>query len=113
MSYVLLSLLFISCHVSSAEKKSGNLNGYNLNKPERFSMPSSLIEISGIAFNHGVPDAIYAIQDEEGKFYKVTLGVKKQTHSKFAKSGDYEDVAISHDRVVVLKSNGSLYSFNL
>jgi len=76
-------------------------------------MPSSLMEVSGIAFNHGLPDAIYAIQDEEGKFFKMKLGVKKQSHSKFAKSGDYEDVAILHDRAVVLKSNGNFFSFNL
>lgn len=107
-----LSLLLIACN-SAAEKKSGPLKGYDLNSPERFVMPGSLIEISGITFNHNVGDVVYAIQDEEGKFFRLNWGVKKQTHAKFSKSGDYEDVAILHDKVVVLKSNGSLYSFNL
>ena len=30
---------------------------------------------------------------------------------KFASKGDYEDLGIFHDKVFVLKSNGSLYSF--
>lgn len=110
---VIIALIFVGCVTSSAEKKSGELKGYDLNKPERFVMPNSLIEISGIAFNHHAGDVVYAIQDEEGKFFKLNWGVKKQTHAKFAKSGDYEDVAILHDKVIVLKSNGTLYTFNL
>ena len=84
---------------------------YNLEKPERFAMPESLLEISGISFNKGKSDTIYAIQDEEGKLFRLGWGNKKQNHTKFSKSGDYEDVSILRDRVVVLKSNGSLFSF--
>jgi hypothetical protein len=84
---------------------------YNLDKPERFAMPESLLEISGISFYKGNNDTVYAIQDEEGKLFRLAWGNKKQYHVKFGKSGDYEDVSILRDRVVVLKSNGSLYSF--
>ncbi|MGN6291524.1 MAG: SdiA-regulated domain-containing protein [Chitinophagaceae bacterium] len=84
---------------------------YNLDKPERFAMPESLLEISGISFYKGHNDTIYAIQDEEGKLFRLAWGNKKQYHVKFGKSGDYEDISILRDRVVVLKSNGSLYSF--
>ncbi|MBN8879441.1 MAG: SdiA-regulated domain-containing protein [Sphingobacteriales bacterium] len=74
-------------------------------------MPESLLEISGISFYKGNNDTVYAIQDEEGKLFRLAWGNKKQYHVKFGKSGDYEDVSILRDRVVVLKSNGSLYSF--
>lgn len=84
---------------------------YNLDKPEKFAMPESLLEISGISFYKGNNDTVYAIQDEEGKLFRLAWGNKKQYHVKFGKSGDYEDVSILRDRVVVLKSNGSLYSF--
>jgi len=84
---------------------------YNLDKPERFAMPESLLEISGISFYKGNNDTVYAIQDEEGKLFRLAWGNKKQYHVKFGKSGDYEDISILRDRVVVLKSNGSLYSF--
>ena len=86
---------------------------YRLDKPERFGMPESLAEISGIAFRHGDPSTIYAIQDEQGKLFWLQWGVRKQFHTKFEKNGDYEDLAIVRDRVIVLKSNGHLYSFPL
>ena len=85
--------------------------GYDLNNPHKFFMPDALLEISGIAFHHGRPDSVYAIQDEQGKLFFFHPGVKSSTHSKFAKSGDYEDVAILNETVVVLKSNGTLYVF--
>lgn len=84
---------------------------YNLSKPERFAMPESLLEISGICFYKGNSDTVYAIQDEDGKLFRLAWGKRKQYHAKFGKRGDYEDVSILRDRVVVLKSNGSLYSF--
>ncbi|MCG2617444.1 SdiA-regulated family protein [Terrimonas sp. NA20] len=104
-----LILLINSC--SSEESEGKTPKEYNLNKPERFAMPESLLEISGIAFNKGIADTIYAIQDEEGKLFRLAWGNKKQFHGKFWKSGDYEDVSILRDKVIILKSNGSLFSF--
>jgi DNA-binding beta-propeller fold protein YncE len=93
------------------DKKVKTPKEYDLEKPERFAMPESLLEISGISFNKGKNDTIYAIQDEEGRLFRLGWGKKKQLNTKFSKSGDYEDVSILRDRVVVLKSNGSLFSF--
>ncbi|RZL18666.1 MAG: SdiA-regulated family protein [Pedobacter sp.] len=76
-------------------------------------MPSSLLEISGIAFNNSNSDTIYSIQDEDGKLYKQRWDVKKQKNVKFASKGDFEDLAIIDSNVIVLKSNGSLYVFSL
>lgn len=85
--------------------------GYDLTRPDKFTMPSSLLEISGIAFYKGISDTVYSIQDEDGKLFRQKWDVKKQYHMKFAPKGDYEDLAIFNERVLVLKSNGSIYSF--
>lgn len=74
-------------------------------------MPESLLEISGICFYSNEPDTIYAIQDEQGRVFRVALGEKKQHNAKFGKQGDYEDLAITTSHVFVLKSNGILFSF--
>jgi hypothetical protein len=89
--------------------KKNKLPHYDLSKPERFGMPERLVEISGISFNKGKSDTIYAIQDEEGKLFRLAWGVKKQYHAKFAKGGDYEDVSIANNKVYILKSNGTIY----
>ncbi|MCF2496725.1 SdiA-regulated domain-containing protein [Dyadobacter chenhuakuii] len=88
-----------------------SLTHYNLDKPEKFNMPESLLEISGIAFNDKKNDTVYAVNDEEGKVFRLGWNVPKQLHSKFSKQGDYEDVSIANKVVYVLKSNGVIYTF--
>lgn len=85
--------------------------GYDLNHPEKFNMPESLHEISGIAFYHNRSDTVYSIQDEEGRFFRQAWGNKKQEHAVFATKGDYEDVAILDQTVMVLRSDGTLFTF--
>lgn len=92
-------------------QKQSSLPGYDLSKPDKFAMPESLLEISGICFYNGNADTVYAIQDEDGKLFRLAWGVKQQYHAKFGRSGDYEDVAIVNNNAVILKSNGVLYSF--
>jgi len=104
-------LLLISSCKGKAQKKPGALPGYDLSKPEKMSMTESLLEISGISFNQGNPDSIYAIQDEEGKLFHFGWKSDKKWHTKFGKNGDYEDVSILRGKVYVLKSNGTIFSF--
>lgn len=84
---------------------------YDFNKPDKFNMPSSLLEISGIAFHNGISDTVYSIQDEDGKLFRQKWHVKKQLNMKFAPKGDFEDLAIFNEKIFVLKSNGTIYSF--
>lgn len=107
-----LSFGLISC-VYKKPKGSENPVGYDLTKPTKYNMPEILLEISGIAFNNGKNDFIYAEQDEDGSLYRLPLGSKDEISTKFAKKGDYEDVAICRGRAVILKSNGNLFSFPL
>ncbi|MES2454711.1 MAG: SdiA-regulated domain-containing protein [Bacteroidota bacterium] len=116
-SLSLLIVIFItltgaySC--MNAKNKYTSPDGYDFLKPDKFNMPSSLLEISGIAFHDGNSDTIYSIQDEDGKLFRQKWDVQKQKNMKFAPKGDYEDLAILHDQVLVLKSSGSLFSFSI
>lgn len=85
--------------------------GYDFTEPDKFNMPSSLLEVSGITFYKDNNDTIYSIQDEDGKLFRQKWDVKKQYSMKFARKGDFEDLAIFNEMVFVLKSNGTLYSF--
>jgi hypothetical protein len=98
---------------NSTQKEAELFMGYDFNKPEKFNMPESLFEVSGITFNKGNADTLYAIQDEEGKLFRLAWDIPKQLHAKFGKKGDYEDVSIMDNEVYVLKSNGSIYAFPL
>jgi hypothetical protein len=112
MKKILIILVMASCVCCNAkETETQNPPGYDLTKPEKLNMPESLLEISGIAFNKDNYDTIYAIQDEEGKVFRVKLGEKKQQHAKFGKQGDYEDVAIVRKKIFILQSNSNLYAF--
>jgi hypothetical protein len=104
-----LFLTFLSC--SGEDDGFTSPPGYNLTKPEKFTMPDVLNEISGISFYKGDKDTIYAEQDEEGKLYYLHLGDTKASHVKFGKRGDFEDVAITNDWVIMLRSDGILFSF--
>ncbi len=109
--YCLYAVTVFGC--TPQEKKEKTLSEYDLQSPDKFFMPESIFEISGITFNKGESDTVYAIQDEEGKLFKLALGVKKQVHTKFGKKGDYEDLAIVKNQVFILKSTGALVSFPL
>lgn len=86
--------------------------GYDFSKPVIYKMPDELDEISGIAFYPGKSDIMYAIQDEEGKLFRWQNGrPETMEHSRFGKRGDYEDVGLLRDRTVVLRSDGSLFTF--
>ncbi|HTM99743.1 MAG TPA: hypothetical protein VL088_13400, partial [Pedobacter sp.] len=109
---IFITFIAVSC-VGKKEKALPTPPGYDLSKPQKYSMPDILQEISGIAFNKGDNSFFYAQQDEDGKLFKLPLGTKDETVTKFAGKGDYEDVAIINNWVMILKSNGDLYSFPL
>ncbi|EOR96484.1 SdiA-regulated family protein [Arcticibacter svalbardensis MN12-7] len=87
--------------------------GFDLQHPVRYPMPDALLEISGITFHPGDTERIYAIQDEEGALFYLRPNDKKAQKFKFGKKGDYEDLAITDERVIVLRSDGTLFSFPL
>jgi len=114
MIYLCPAVLLLGFYACKPVKPSfTSPKGYDLLNPEKFSMPESLLEISGIAFHRDKMDTVYSIQDEDGRLFRQGWLNKKQKHTVFGKKGDYEDVAILNETVIVLRSDGSLYVFPL
>jgi hypothetical protein len=109
--WTVLGISILSTACSQNRKNFPGPQGYDMNKPHKIVMPQSLHEISGIAFYKGNADTIYAEQDEEGKLFYLKAGDRRSANFKFSRSGDYEDVAICNNYVIILKSNGTLFSF--
>lgn len=103
-------LLCVNC---TGQQNIRSPKGYDLSKPEKYNMPDNLTEISGIAFHKGNPDTLFAEQDEKGELFYFKPGSNNFQHIKFGKSGDYEDVAISNNQVIMLRSDGVLFTFPL
>lgn len=106
-------LMLFTTACNSRPDSTSNPAGYDLKKPEKFILPESLLEVSGIAFRDGTSDTTFAIQDEDGRLFRLGWNDSKQQNVSFASSGDYEDLAITGNQAFVLKSNGNIYSFSL
>jgi SdiA-regulated len=102
-------LTVVSCE--SQQRSYASPAGYDLNNPKRYRMPVVLNEISGIAFHKGLSDTIYAEQDEEGKVFHFKPGSDQIIRTRFDRKGDFEDISICNDFVIMLRSDGVLYSF--
>ncbi|WP_240663133.1 SdiA-regulated domain-containing protein [Mucilaginibacter limnophilus] len=88
-----------------------NPPGYDLSKPVKYALPSTLTEISGLAFYKGDSKWVYAQEDETGRVYTFDLKDIHLLDTKFAGKGDYEDIAITREQVVMLRSDGTLFVF--
>jgi uncharacterized protein YjiK len=71
-------------------------------------MDPKLAEISGIAFQPGDDNTIYAVEDEHANFYRLSADGKIEGKTDFGKKGDYEDVAITDSAAYVLRSDGTI-----
>lgn len=103
--------VFLGISCANKPEVIANPKGYDLSKPVKYNMHINLTEISGIAFRHGKSDSLYAEEDENGNVYYLKLGDKKVSESRFAKSGDYEDIAICNNYMIILRSDGTLFTF--
>jgi uncharacterized protein YjiK len=86
---------------------------YNIHdEDELYILPNVLNEISGIEYIEN--DKLYCINDEDGILFVYDLSEEKIINEiSFGKSGDYEDLAIIDSLLYVLKSNGTIYRFNI
>jgi uncharacterized protein YjiK len=109
---IVISCTALSC-AQEKSKQAVSPVGYDLTRPEKYAMPDILQEISGFAFNKGDNKLVYAQQDEDGVVFKLPLGTKDDTKTKFAANGDFEDISVIKEKVIVLKSNGDLSVFPL
>lgn len=107
------SVLLLSFNACINKVRYKSPDGYNFSTPEKYDLTDKLKEISGIAFLNDNSEKLCAVNDEEGKIYQFHFSDKAYVASKFSGKGDYEDVAILNNRVVVLKSDGSLHVFSI
>jgi len=110
-----LLIALVTC-IACAQKKEKNFTspeGYDFNQPEKIMLPAMLLEISGITFNTKEPNTLFAQQDEDGYLFYFEPQSEKINAVKFAGPGDYEDLAIVNDRVVMLRSDGTYFTFPL
>lgn len=107
----ILLLIINTTFVGCAQKQAyTNPAGYNLAKPVKYTMPDSLHEISGIAFYQGNAGTLYAEEDEHGRVYYLRPGDKTAKYTSFKPTGDFEDMAICGQQVILLQSKGVLYT---
>ncbi|MDO9373977.1 MAG: SdiA-regulated domain-containing protein [Ferruginibacter sp.] len=114
MTKILIPGMLVLCCLLACSQRTEPKSpaGYNLGSPEIIKLPALLNEISGISFNNGDPDTLYAEQDEDGKVFYFKPGTPDISSSRFHKKGDYEDISISKGKVFILRSDGSLFSFD-
>ena len=108
---VLVCVIAISGISCNGQQRYSSPQGYDLNNPVKYFMPGALTEISGIAFYRGKSNMLHAVQDEEGRVYSLDLNNPHLMYTKFDKKGDYEDIAILGEQVIVLRSDGALFVF--
>lgn len=106
---ILLSFLTIFIFNACQSQNFDSPPGYDLNHPKVYRMPDELVEISGIAFYDSINDTIYAEQDEEGTIYSIELGGSYIGKATFKDHGDFEDIGIMGEEVIMLRSNGKMY----
>jgi hypothetical protein len=106
----LLCTLLTSSSCESQQQPYISPPGYNFNNPKRFNMPNILREISGISFYRATGDTLFA---EQGKVFRFKLGDPGINETRFGKKGDFEDITIVSHYVVMLRSDGILFTFPL
>lgn len=107
ISLIALLQLFACCNMSR-DTGSIQIDGYDGTRITVNNLSTHLNEISGIAFDKS-NNTFLAINDEEGKIYTLDADFKINSVFRFAESGDYEDIVVRQDTVLVLKSNGDIY----
>jgi uncharacterized protein YjiK len=107
----LVCALFMVISCESQRQRFTSPPGYDLSKPKRYNMPDELREISGIAFNKGMNDTLYAEEDENGKVFHFKLGDTRTRVTRFGKKGDFEDISICNQYAILLRSDGVLFTF--
>lgn len=85
---------------------------YQLTRPvTTYEMPEILKEISGIAVLNDTD--IFCVQDEVGIVFRYNIQKNELTDIyKFTDIGDFEDITIQNNTLNVLRSDGTIFSFD-
>jgi hypothetical protein len=107
----LISISFLSCSsVSNEKENTANINEqYNLQNPYIIKLPEGLAEISGIAY-YPKDSSVFAIVDEDGILFKISLTTNEIKKWRFDKKRDFEDIVLQDSVFHILISNGDVES---
>lgn len=80
---------------------------------EVYSLERPLLEISGLGYDLK-SGKIMAVNDEQGYIFSLDPNDKMSISEKwqFGNNGDYEGIEVVNDIIYVVKSNGTIYSFD-
>jgi len=102
-------LFWLSCLVPKKKELLPSPPGYDLNAPMKLVMHEDLDEISGIRVDEKT-GLIVAVNDEEGKLYRLNEEGKKQGKAfKFAKKGDFEELDFDGTFWYAVTSTGEIH----
>lgn len=104
---LLFALVSLNACAQDNTTKYQSPKNYDLTQPKVEPLWDALHEISAIGF---WGDTLVAVEDENGILYKFTPFSKTLTETRFGASADYEGLAVAKDFVVVLRSDGTLFS---
>lgn len=106
-----LSLSFLFAFILSSLTAQSASRSYDYSAPELIGeLPPELDEISGLSMAPGHRNELLAIQDEEGKIFRLNAKTGGLLWAiTFWKDGDYEAVEAVGEDVWVAKSTGTLY----
>jgi uncharacterized protein YjiK len=106
--FLLFALLLLSFTDIAAQSAARN---YDYDRPQLVgNMPAELNEISGLSVAPGHRDELLAVQDEEGKLYRINARTGGLLWAvTFWKDGDYEAIEAVGEDIWVAKSTGTLY----
>ncbi|MBP8754298.1 MAG: hypothetical protein WAU21_05335 [Chitinophagales bacterium] len=86
---------------------------YNFLNPDSvYEMPELLREISGLAIADSAN--IYCVQDELGSIFQYNIQRQEIVNSfRFTDVGDFEDITIFENVLIVLRSDGHIFKYDL
>ncbi len=84
---------------------------YDVSKYEKYTLPSKLVEISGLTID-AERNELYAVNDEKAILFKLSLDGEILEEVDFGKNADYEGLEKVDDAVYILKSNGKIVEYD-
>jgi len=107
MYAIVIVTLFLGCTAKEKKYQLAENSRYDLLNPFVIKLPERLAEISGLAY-YPKDTSVFAIEDENGFLYKISLTTNAITKWKFDKRHDFEDVVLHDSIFYILISNGDI-----
>lgn len=109
MVTIVIVTLFLGCTGNEKAHPLVNNSRYDLLNPIVIKLPERLSEISGLAY-YSADTSVFAIEDENGFLYKISLTSNDIKQWRFDKRRDFEDLVLRDSIFYILVSNGDIES---